>query len=208
MRHDDARGQGSWVRCICGTCGSHGGRVASALCVDPRAGGRQQSASRSGPVCLWCECPADPWSALPAQPGHTQLISGGDRRCQAQSGRTERSEPRSGGLDCRRSTELVVWARAIRLLDSGERCGAPSAKRARPATAEPHLVEKVSTSLLCSAALERRGSSRSSGERWIVGGDRLVRRRTGGGGAGLPRLVRWLTSCQPRGRGPGLSGCI
>ena len=31
----------------------------------------------------------------------TQLISGGGRRCQGQAVRPERSEPRSGGLDCR-----------------------------------------------------------------------------------------------------------
>ena len=36
----------------------------------------------------------------------TQLISGGGRRCQGQAVRPERSEPRSGGLDCRRPAEL------------------------------------------------------------------------------------------------------
>jgi hypothetical protein len=57
--------------------------------------------TRVSVVCTWRACPA-----FPAEPEHTQPISGADWRCQLQPGRAERSEPRSGGLDCRRVAEL------------------------------------------------------------------------------------------------------
>ena len=57
--------------------------------------------------------------ALPAEPGHTQLISGARRRCQGQSVRPERREPRSDGLDCRRPAELA--GPRARILDAVNR---------------------------------------------------------------------------------------
>jgi hypothetical protein len=53
----------------------------------------------------------------------TQHISGADRRCQGPPVRAERSEPRSGGLDCRRTVELcrsqggglrALWSQRVR----------------------------------------------------------------------------------------------
>jgi hypothetical protein len=90
--------------------------------ISARSSGLTQRSCRSS--CWWerwvlvgahvsarCVCDVTwwAWSRTPAaQPGHTQPTSGGERRCQGQPVRAERSEPRSGGLDCRRSAELVV----------------------------------------------------------------------------------------------------
>jgi hypothetical protein len=71
-------------------------------------GRRWRWARWPGPVCLWCARLAGQWSAVPARPGHTQQLGGGDRRGHDQPVRAERSEPRSGGLDGHRAAELAV----------------------------------------------------------------------------------------------------
>jgi transposase len=96
------------VRCICSARGSSGAHREPAL--EHRCGPhrRWRSARSPGAVCLWCARLAVRWSALPAQSGPTQTTGGGARRCQGPPVRTERSEPRSGGLDCRRAAKLAV----------------------------------------------------------------------------------------------------
>jgi hypothetical protein len=96
----------SWVRSICSACGSPGSRRQPAVGRRFRPRRRLRWARRPDLVCLWCARVAVRWSAFPAQPGHTQPKSGADRRCQDPPGRAERSESRSGGLDCRRAVEL------------------------------------------------------------------------------------------------------
>ncbi len=104
----------SWVRCILSAPGSPGDRGKAAVERRFRARRRRRAARRLGPVCLWCARLPARWSPLPAKPGHTQPTSGADRRCQGQPVRAERSQPRSGGLDCRRTAELAVRVRPCR----------------------------------------------------------------------------------------------
>jgi hypothetical protein len=66
----------SWVRCICMARGSPRRGRPRALEWRSRVGRRRRSAGRPGLVCLWC-ARGGLGPALPAQPGHTQLISGG-----------------------------------------------------------------------------------------------------------------------------------
>jgi len=96
-----------WVRCICSARGPRGRFVRPLWSADPELDADGDRLRRPGPVCLWCARLAVPWAASGAA-SHTQPISGGDRRCQGQPVRAERSEPRSGGLDCRRAAELAV----------------------------------------------------------------------------------------------------
>jgi hypothetical protein len=101
------RARASWVRCICGGCSPPGRGRHAGLRRGSRPGGRRRGRTGLEPVCLWC-ARGGRGPALPAQPGHTQPKSGADRRCQGRPVRAERSEPRSGGLDCRRAVELAV----------------------------------------------------------------------------------------------------
>ena len=101
-----ASGSSSWVRCICGARGSPGS------CSDPRSGASipGTATAPSGSSCgtgvsVVCTY-GGPMVRTTAQPGHTQPKSGADRRCQGPPVRAERSEPRSGGLYCRRAAEL------------------------------------------------------------------------------------------------------
>jgi hypothetical protein len=97
----------SWVRSICSARGSPRGPGQLARERRYRTRQRRRSDRRPGSVCLWCSRLADRWSALLAQPGHTQPNSGADRRCQGQPDRAERSEPRSGGNQWRRGRNAV-----------------------------------------------------------------------------------------------------
>jgi hypothetical protein len=94
----------SWVRCICRARGSSGRGVPAALGRRSRARRRRRSSRPLEPVCLWCARGGPVPHSRRSR--HTQPISGADRRCQGQPDRAERSEPRSGGLDCRRAAEL------------------------------------------------------------------------------------------------------
>ena len=96
----------SRVRCICGARGHLvvvGGSVGSVVAEPVEDGGQRAGL---GSVCLRCgrggRVPHSRRSRL------TQSMSGADWRCQDQPGRAERSEPRSGGLDCRQAVELAV----------------------------------------------------------------------------------------------------
>jgi hypothetical protein len=97
-------GWASWVRCICSARGSPGRGDPPALERQSGARRRRRESGRLGPVCLWCARGGrDPHSRRSRL---TPTSSGADRRCQGQPVRAERSEPRSGGLDCRRAAEL------------------------------------------------------------------------------------------------------
>jgi hypothetical protein len=111
----------SWVRCIWSARGSPRSRGPRAMGRQCGARRRWRSTRRLGAVCLWCardgRVPHSRRSRL------TQPISGGDRRCQGPPVRAERSEPRSGGLDCRRAVELcrsqvgglrALWSQRVR----------------------------------------------------------------------------------------------
>jgi hypothetical protein len=116
----------SWTCCIWNADGPLPRGGPPALERRSRAGARRRSGRRPRPVRLWCAGLAEPWSALPAQPGHTQPISGGDRRCQRQPVRAERSEPRSGGLDCRRARQLAVGTLSARVTGRSGQLPPPS----------------------------------------------------------------------------------
>ena len=101
-----ASGSTSWVRCICGGFGlvRGGGRSALQRGVGPPR--RRRDRARFDLVCPWCArgglVPHSRRSRL------TLPISGGGRRGQGESVRTERSSPRSGLLDAGGRPELSL----------------------------------------------------------------------------------------------------
>ena len=112
VRADGARGferPTSWVRCICGRCGS-ARRAVVASGSGARVYGLVDGLRRSRLARDSCVCGVHVAGLVPhtRRSRDTQPISGADRRCQGQPGRAERSEPRSGGLDCRREAKLAV----------------------------------------------------------------------------------------------------
>jgi hypothetical protein len=103
----------SWCDASAALADHRGVVVGPCWSVDPERVDDGEWLAGSG-VCPWCArggfVPHSRRSRL------TQPMSEGDRRCQGQPGRAERSEPRSGGLDCRRAAQLAVRAGPIALL--------------------------------------------------------------------------------------------